>query len=182
MVGSDRALASSANQQRSRVMSRKYESIEECYDSGYRDIVALIHRSGMALDLEKFDDYMSLCTPEFHYQITAYSPEIRKEMIWMDQDYEGMKALLAMVPQHLRRLGSLIRHITVGIVELGAQSINVTSTVQVVHTDLNGSSSLFVAGRYYDQVVLSDVGAQLITDRRVHLETRDLGIGSHVPM
>ena len=100
----------------------------------------------------------------------------------MDQDYEGMKALLAMVPQHLRRLGSLIRHVTVGIVELGEQSINVTSTIQVVHTDLNGSSSLFVAGRYYDQVVLSPTGEQLILERRVHLETRDLGIGSHVPI
>ena len=163
-------------------MTRTYNTLEEAFDSGYQDIVALIHRSGMALDSEKFDDYLLLCAQEFHYQVTAYSPEIRKEMIWMDQDYEGMKALLAMVPQHLRRLGSLIRHVTVGIVEFGEQSINVTSTIQVVHTDLNGSSSLFVAGRYYDQVVLSPTGEQLILERRVHLETRDLGIGSHVPI
>lgn len=148
----------------------------------YEMVVSLIHSSCIVLDSEKFEEFLSLCVPEFRYKITAYSPEIRKEMTWMDHDYEGMEALLKMVPQHLRRLGNLLRHVSVGPIVIGEQSVQVTSTFQVIHTDLHGRSDLFVAGRYFDEIVSVHSDRLALKSRRVHLDTRDLGIGSHVPI
>ena len=55
------------------------------------------------------------------------------------------------------------------------------SSVLVINTDLEGRSTLFAAGRYLDQVDMTGE-APLLAARTVHLETRDLGIGSHVPI
>ena len=35
----------------------------------------------------------SLCDEGFRYKITTYSPEIRKEMVWLDHDKQGMETL-----------------------------------------------------------------------------------------
>jgi len=145
-----------------------------------QQIREIVYRTTTALDLEDFDAFMALCAPDLDYRITAYSPEIRKEMIWLDQDYEGMRALLDMVPQHLRRLGSLKRHVSVYFIERNADdTAAVTSSFLVTHTTPEGQSSLFVAGTYFDVI---DLAAGKLKQRRAHLETRDLGIGSHIPI
>ena len=149
-------------------------------DQAIREVV---YRSSMALDAEDFTAFMDLCSTEFDYRITVYSPEIRKEMIWLDQDYEGMRALLEMIPQHLKRLGTLKRHVSVYIIDHDATAAiaTVTSSFIVTHTDPDGVSQLFVARTYYDEV---DCRGEryLLKKRRAHLETRDLGIGSHIPI
>jgi methanesulfonate monooxygenase subunit beta len=149
-------------------------------DQAIREVV---YRACTALDTEDFDAFMAQCAPDLDYRVTAYSPEIRKEMIWMDQDYEGMKALLEMVPQHLKRLGTLKRHVSVYFVDRneGAGTAAVTSSFIVTHTDPEGRSQLFVAGTYYDEVDCSGDRC-LLKKRKAHLETRDLGIGSHIPI
>ena len=47
----------------------------------------------MTLDDKKFNDYLDLCDPAYHYAITAYSPEIRKEMTWLEHDKAGMQEI-----------------------------------------------------------------------------------------
>ena len=146
-------------------------------------IQEVVYRACTALDEEDFDTFMAQCAPDLEYSVTAYSPEIRKEMIWLDQDYEGMRALLEMVPQHLKRLGTLKRHVSVYFVDRdeSAGTAAVTSSFIVTHTDPDGRSQLFVAGTYYD--VVDCAGDQcLLKKRKAHLETRDLGIGSHIPI
>lgn len=146
-----------------------------------QEIRELVYRTTSALDAEDFESFMALCAQDLDYRITAFSPEIRKEMIWLDQDYEGMQSLLEMVPQHLRRLGTLKRHVSVYFIERddeGAEA-TVTSSFLVVHTTPEGQSSLFVAGTYFDQI---DLGSMKLKSRKAHLETRDLGIGSHIPI
>lgn len=146
-------------------------------------IQEVVYRACTALDKEDFDTFMEQCAPDLEYSVTAYSPEIRKEMIWLDQDYEGMRALLEMVPQHLKRLGTLKRHVSVYFVDRdeSAGTAAVTSSFIVTHTDPDGRSQLFVAGTYYD--VVDCAGDQcLLKKRNAHLETRDLGIGSHIPI
>ncbi len=143
----------------------------------------LIYRTCMALDAEDFSTFMSLCTPSFQYRITAYSPEIQKEMTWLDQDFEGMRALLGMVPQHLKRLGTLKRHVSVYtlVPSEDVTGFAVTSSFIVTHTDPEGASRLFAAGNYLDEIDTS-TGKPLLASRRAHLESRDLGIGSHIPL
>lgn len=147
----------------------------------FYEINELIHSLSEHLDDEEFSKFLKLCDSNFHYRITAYSPEIRKEMIWMDQDREGMENLLSMVPEHLRRLGSIFRHVSVGKINYDNKKWIVNSSFQVTHTDLNGISKLFVVGRYTDTLVMNS-NHFLLQGRLVKLETRDLGVGLHVPI
>jgi len=149
----------------------------------FEDIRALIYRASLTLDREDWIGFLALCAADFRYLITAYSPELRKRMIWFDHDLESLKALLDMVPQHLRRHGTLLRHVSVGMIEPAGSPdcYTVTSTFQCLHTELDGTTRLYAVGRYIDTVTMSD-GRVLFLGRDTQLETRDLGIGSHVPL
>jgi len=55
------------------------------------------------------------------------------------------------------------------------------SAFQVFRTALDGGeSSLFAVGKLRDTVRLTEDGARLLK-REVRLDTRQLGIGSHIP-
>ena len=57
----------------------------------------------------------------------------------------------------------------------------VVSALQVFRTSLDGGATeLFAVGKQYDTVALGASGPMLL-DRRIHLDTRMLGIGYHVP-
>ncbi len=147
----------------------------------YEEIVNFIQKSCWMLDEENFDGFLSLCSKNFQYKITAFSPEINKEMIWMDEDFEGLKNLLVMVPEHLRRLGKFTRHLSIGQTFREKDEIIIHSSFIIIHTDLDGKSNIFGVGRYKDKMD-SELSKPLLLSREAHLETRDLGIGSHVPI
>ncbi len=146
-----------------------------------RAIERLVYRSCRCLDDEDFAAYLALCAPGFRYRITAHSPEIRKDMIWLDHDRDGLAALFENLPEHVRRLGRLMRHASVYDLAMEGRTARVESSLVVIHTGLDGRSSVFAAGRYLDGIE-TDGEAPLLLSREVRLETRDLGIGSHVPI
>ncbi len=143
----------------------------------------LVYRSCMVLDAEDFDGFLRLCSPALRYRIAVYSPDIRKEMTWLAHDYNGMKALLEAVPHHLKRLGTLKRHASVYLIERqpDGRSVKVTSSFLLISTDPEGRSKLYVAGMYHD-VIDTSGATPLLADRKAQLETRDLGVGTHIPI
>ena len=147
----------------------------------YEEIVNFIQRSCLLMDKEDFSGFLELCNSNFKYKITAYSPEINQEMIWMDEDYEGIKILFLMIPSHLRRLGSLMRHVSIGQIDRKTNIILVNSSFFITHTNLDGKSDIFAVGRYKDLIKQEDDNI-FLESREAYLETRDLGIGSHVPI
>jgi methanesulfonate monooxygenase small subunit len=143
----------------------------------------LIYRSCCCLDEHDFDGYLALCAPGFRYQTTLFSPELRKEMIWLNHDRDGLKALLDMVPRHLVRLGALQRNATVYTIKRDAADgqADVMSAFSVFNIDNEGRPSVFAVGHYHDTVDLT--GAQpLLARRNARLASRDLGIGSRIPI
>ena len=80
-------------------------------------IEELVYRSCLALDEKDFKGYLDLCAPEFRYTITAHSPEIRKDMIWLDHDKAGMQLLFTNLPKHISDHSPITRHATVYTVE-----------------------------------------------------------------
>ncbi|MBB5201122.1 methanesulfonate monooxygenase small subunit [Glaciimonas immobilis] len=135
------------------------------------------------MDAKDFDGYLALCDPAFHYAITAFSPEIRKSMTWLEHDHAGMVTLFGNLPKHNSDHSLLSRHATVYTIEElnGGETAKVTSALQVFRTTLDGGATeLFAVGKMTDTVRLSAVGARLL-DRNIHLETRMIGFGFHIP-
>lgn len=146
-------------------------------------IEELVYRSCLALNEKNFKGYLDLCETDYRYSITAHSPEIRKDMIWLDHDKAGLQTLFTNLPRHNSDHSPLTRHANVYTVEVDAarEQAAVVSALQIFRTDLDGgATALYAIGLYVDTVRLSAGGLKLLT-RVVKLDTRQLGIGYHIP-
>lgn len=142
---------------------------------------ALIGRTCLMLDDEDFTTFLTCCTDGFAYRVTTYSPELGKEMVWLEHDRKGYEALVNMLPKHIRLQGRFTRQAVVYDVAQHGDSAAVTSQLTVVHTNLDGESRLLLAGRYIDKIVDGPAGP-LLESREVRLDTRVLGPGVHTPI
>jgi methanesulfonate monooxygenase small subunit len=137
----------------------------------------------MALDAKDFAGYLELCDPEYRYAITTYSPEIRKDMTWLEHDKAGMQTLFTNLPRHNSDQSPLSRHVTVYTIEQddAAKKAKVVSALQVFRTQIDGGATeLFAIGKLYDTVSLAGDAPRLL-ERQVRLDTRMLGYGYHIP-
>ena len=143
-------------------------------------IEELVYRSCLALDDRDFKGFLALCEPGFRYKVTVYSPEIRKEMVWLDHDRKGMETLFTNLPRHNSDHSPLTRHATVYTVDEKGPGVEVVSALQVFKTQLDGGATeLFAVGRLHDVVIVN--GTPKLARRVVRLETRLLGYGYHIP-
>ncbi len=142
----------------------------------------LVYRTCLALDSLDFNAYLALCDENYHYVIGAYSPEIKKEMTWLEHDMAGMQLLFKNLPKHNSDKSMLSRHASVYTVEFADDThADVVSGLQVYRTTLDGGATeLFAVGKMRDKVVLGADGARLL-ERRIKLDTRMFGIGFHIP-
>ena len=158
--------------------------IESFANTGARIAVEeLVYRTCMKLDALDFSGCLALCDEKFHYIITAYSPEIKKEMTWLEHDNAGMQLLFKNLPKHNSDKSLLSRHATVYTMEFkeDGKQAEVTSGLQVYRTTLDGGATeLFAVGKMHDTVVINQDGARLL-DRHIKLDTRMFGIGFHIP-
>jgi methanesulfonate monooxygenase small subunit len=156
-----------------------------------RAIADVIYRACLLLDDQKFMEWLELCTPEFSYRITTYSPEIRRQMTWYEQDVAGLKGMIEMLPKHNTDHGRLTRHVTVYTVDVGrsqseASAISSFACYRTMLDGINshidcGESQLFLIGRYYDRFIIGEQGPRFL-ERNVALDTRRLDKGSHYPI
>ena len=159
-------------------------SVSETGASISEQVRTLIYRGILLLDQNDFKGWLDLCTPDFHYTVSLYSPEIRREQVWLDHDHEGMANLIRMLPRHNSDQTPLTRHATVYTVEHGAPSpeARAVTSVAIFATALDGGdTTLFALARYHDVVDLEGPEPRL-KRRNVRLETRSLGIGKHWPL
>ena len=144
-----------------------------------KSVEELVYRSCLALDTKDYKAFLALCDEEFRYTISTYSPEIRREMVWLDHDRKGMETLFTNLPRHNSDHSPLTRHATVYTVEEKAAGLEVVSALQVFKTELDGGATqLFAVGRFHDTVSPQNLK---LARRLVRLETRLLGYGYHIP-
>jgi methanesulfonate monooxygenase small subunit len=142
-------------------------------------IEELVYRSCLALDARDFKAFLELCDADFRYTIATYSPEIRREMVWLDHDRKGMETLFTNLPRHNSDHSPITRHATVYTVDVDGSNAEVVSALQVFRTQLDGGATeLFAVGRFHDTVSLDKLK---LARRLVRLETRLLGYGYHIP-
>jgi methanesulfonate monooxygenase subunit beta len=143
----------------------------------------VVYRSCLLLDERDFEGFLELCEVDFRYTVHAHSPELRREMVWLDLDRPGMQTLFRNLPRHHSDPSPLTRHATVYTVAFDPLETQaaVVSALQVFRTALDGgATSLFAVGKMRDTVSLTNGKARLAR-RAIHLDTRQLGIGSHIP-
>ena len=148
----------------------------------------VLYAGVLHLDQQQFDAWLELTTPEFHYRIVAYSPEIRRDMTWLEHDRKGLRGLFELLPKHHVDHAPWLRHaVLYRVDEAGTDRVDALTSLAVYRTAQDtgdshiagGSSQLFVVGRYHDRFVRIG-GRWLLGDRTVRLETRQLGLGSHM--
>ena len=144
-------------------------------------IEELVYRSCLALDARDYKAFLDLCDQNFRCTVATYSPEIKREMVWLDHDRKGMETLFTNLPRHNSDHSPITRHATVYTVDMNGSTAEVVSALQVFRTQLDGGATeLFAVGRFHDTVKL-DGGAAKLVRRLVRLETRQLGYGYHIP-
>jgi len=147
------------------------------------DLEELVYESCARLDEKDLAGYLGLCGAAFTYKVTAWAPEIRREMTWLDRDRAELEEFFRMLPKHNTDPNPLTRHAQVTRVRRnGDGRAEVTSTFQVFRTRLDGGATeLYAVGKYFDTVDCSGTTPKLVA-RHVRLDTRDLHWGTHLPI
>jgi methanesulfonate monooxygenase small subunit len=148
-----------------------------------KEITELVYQSCFMLDEMNFAGYLDLCSPDYRYKIVAYSPELKKDMVWQDVDRESLKHHFDLIPKHVREMVSLTRFPTLYSIkyEDDGKRAKVLSGLQVFKTKLDGGEThIYGVCRLHDVVELSSGHARLLS-REVRMETRQLGTGSQIP-
>ena len=150
----------------------------------------LVYRSCILLDDERWSDWLQLCDENFEYEITAYSPEIQKDMIYFSGNRDALQVMTDMLDKHNTDHSPLRRHATVYTIDENDDgTLDVVSSVAIYQNMLDGINShidagesrLFVIGRYVDKMKVEDGKAKFL-ERKVALDTRRLDKGSHWPL
>ncbi len=150
-----------------------------------------IYRSCMYKDEMKWEEWLDLCDEDFQYSITAYSPEISNDMIYLSGGREEMSGMMKMLPKHNSDHSPLKRHCSVYAVDIedDGETATAVSSVVVYQTQLDGinchvdagESKVFLVGRYFDKFRISGDKAKFV-EREVKLDTRRLDKGTHYPI
>ena len=156
-----------------------------------QEVTEIIYKASLFLDELRWSDWLELCDKKFYYSIQAYSPEINKNMIYLDGNFEQMKSMTEMLPKHNTDHSPLSRHTVVYTVDIDEkeETAQAVSSFAVYQTQLDGinshvlagESNLFMVGKYRDKFVINDNGP-LFLERNTHLDTRRLDKGSHWPI
>jgi methanesulfonate monooxygenase small subunit len=149
-----------------------------------REIEEFVYSATMLLDVKDFKGWLDMCSPDLTYVIRAFSREIRKDVIWLDHDYDGMAGLIRQLPRHNTDQSEFTRHTTVYTVtpDASGETAVVVSAVAIYRTTLDGGvTNLFAIGRYTDTLAHTPDGWRF-RSRDLRLDTRALGIGTHYPL
>lgn len=150
-----------------------------------------ILRAALALDDQRWDDWLALCDESFQYSICSYSPEISRDMTYMHKTRAEMKSMVDLLVKHNTDHSPLTRHTSVYTVDLAAdgRTAKAVSSVVVYQNLLDGEHShytagesrLFLVGRYIDELKIVS-GTAHFTKREVRLQNRRFDKGSHWPI
>ena len=141
----------------------------------------LVQRTAIALDEEKFDDWLDGFDAQGTYELSAYSPEIRKWMTWWQSDRAELERMLKDVKQHVRDPARRRHVVSAAVVTLAGERASARSHFSIYRTLPEGQSSLYMVGRYEDQLV-KRAGAWRYVAHKVIADTRMLDTFTHIPV
>ena len=150
-----------------------------------------IYRATIYLDEGKWEQWLGLCDDGFEYAIRSFSPEINKDMTYLQHNRKGLETMVRLLPKHNTDHSGLRRHTSVYTVDVGADgtSARAVSSFVVFQNLLDGENShidagesrLYILGRYIDEFKI-DGGTAKFVKREVRLDNRRFDKGTHYPI
>jgi 3-phenylpropionate/cinnamic acid dioxygenase small subunit len=160
-------------------MSRPEELVRELADR--EAIRELVQRTALLLDEENFGDWLKTFDSEGVYELSAYSREIRRWMIWWHSDRATLEKMLEEVDQHVRDPARRRHVVSAPVVVLDGARASGVSQFSLYRTTPEGQSSLYMVGRYEDKFIKRS-GAWLYAAHKVITDTRMLDTFTHIPV
>ncbi len=142
------------------------------------DASAFVARSCTYLDAGETEKWLSLCAPDFSYQIVAFSEELGMQMHWLDHKRDELIALFKSIPSHVRMEGKFFRQSGIAI-NCEEGGLLFETPVAIYHTSLRGESSLYAVCRYRDRLTVRNESV-LLSERIVTSDTKTFRFGSHM--
>ncbi|WP_210880103.1 nuclear transport factor 2 family protein [Roseovarius autotrophicus] len=137
----------------------------------------------LSLDREAWDAFLGCCSDDFHYQVTAFSPDLGTDMVWLDHVVTELKEMFSMIPRHVRMRGGLRRHVSQArITPADGNTVEATSTLLLVHTAESGETKVIASGLYIDRIGFDEGETPRLASRHVALDTIIWNPGLHVPV
>jgi 3-phenylpropionate/cinnamic acid dioxygenase small subunit len=141
----------------------------------------LVQRTALLLDEENFADWLKSFDSEGVYELSAYSSELRRWMIWWHSDRDTLEKTLAEVGQHVRDPAKRRHVVSAPVVVLDGERASGVSQFSLYRTTPEGQSSLYMVGRYEDKFVKRS-GAWRYAAHKVITDTRMLDTFTHIPV
>ena len=144
-------------------------------------IFKLIRQTASWLDQEKLDLWLKSFSNDSHYEIKASSPEIGSEMSWWYSDKAELEKIIEEIPDHVRDKAKRLHLVTPISAQIKETCASVVTHFSIFRTATDGRSSLYVTGRYKDNVIKEN-GRWFYQTRTVLLDTRIIEPFTHLPL
>lgn len=140
-----------------------------------------VQRSARLLDDEDLTAWLDLFDDPCEYELCAYSTELRRLTVWWRADRALLAQQMQDVNQHVRDPAQRLHLVSPPTVELNGNTAHANATFTVYRTIPSGETTLYVAGRYEDALVLRD-GQWRYSRHRAIVHTRVLDTFTHLPI
>ena len=144
-------------------------------------IFDFVRLTAARLDEENLDLWFEMFAPVSSYQIATSSPEIETDMSWWNSNQDELKKIITEVPEHVRDRAKRLHLLTPISAEINENRASVLTHFSIFRTDTDGRSSLYVTGRYNDEILKIN-GDWYYETHNVKLDTRILEPFTHLPL
>lgn|GEM_PF-543727 len=144
-------------------------------------IFKLIRQTASWLDEEKLHLWLKSFSIDSHYEIKASSPEIETEMSWWYSDKAELEKIIDEIPDHVRDKAKRLHLVTPISTQINKTRASVLTHFSIFRTATDGRSSLYVTGKYEDDVIKEN-GRWFYKTRTVLLDTRIIEPFTHLPL
>ena len=148
---------------------------------GKETIRDVILTTAQALDEGDMAVWLDQLSNDGVYEITAFGPEIKSDMVWWRSNRVELVKILSEVEGHIRDAG-IRRHLVTPIsITFHGWRADALSHFSIIRTTPDGNSHVYAAGRYEDKLINED-GKWKYTLHKAALDTRMFEMFTHVPL
>lgn len=144
-------------------------------------IFNFVRLTAARLDEEALDLWLQMFAPISSYQIATSSPEIGTDMSWWNSNQDELKKIITEVSDHVRDRAKRLHLLTPISAEINDDHASVLTHFTIFRTETDGRSSLYLTGRYNDELLKIN-GEWYYETHNVKLDTRILEPFTHLPL